>query len=636
MTKRVVLACCIIGVGLTCVFARPREARAATTELVSVASGGGSGDGESFAATITPDGNWVAFSSAAGNLVAGDTNLCDVDADPDDENCTDVFVRDRAGATTTRVSVDSAGAQADGPSDNPDISADGRWVVFQSLATNLVAGDTNDQADCFLRDRDDNTTERVSITDAEGEASGTSCRVSDDGRFVVFASSSHALTSIDDSYQDVFIRDRLAGTTKWISYWPNFFGENECDTGDNSSPSISGDGRFVMFLHDDGFSCDEDTRLRYLIIYDRENNTWERAALSPTQISSIGPMDFARFYTYRLLAGANPTRVYLRDRELGKSEDVSVATDGTHGDDSSFGGRVTSDGRYVAFSSRAGNLVPDDTNACEFGSCYDVFLRDRDARTTERVSLGAGGEQGDHDSVALGIAGGATAVLFASKATNLVPGDANALQDIFVRASVCGDGAVDSGEECDDANLVGGDGCSAACLLDCPPTPRMGCVQPTQSGKATVKLADRTPSTKDQLQWKWQPGPVTPKAAFGQPTTTTGYRMCLYDGAGLAMTAAIPPRTGWKEGSKSFTFKSKAGTPDGIVGVQLKEGLVAGKAKIQVKGKGALVPMPALAPLTAPLTVQLSDTTLPSPACWEAVFSTFQRHDAAQLKAKAD
>ncbi len=613
-----------------------RDAGAATTELVSIAADGGAADGETLTATMTPDGQWVAFSSTANNLIVGDTNQCDDDGNEVTENCGDVFVRNRVTATTTRVSVDSVGAEGNGGSGNPDISADGRWVVFESLASNLVAGDTNDAMDCFLHDRVNGTTERVSITDGEGEASGRSCRVSDDGHFVVFQSGNHDLTSVDDSYQDIFIRDRVAGTTRWISYWLNFFGESECDTGDNLSPSISGDGRFVMFLHDDQFSCDEDTRLRRLIIFDRESNSWERVGLNPTQISSIGPLEFARFYTYRLVSGANPTRVYFRDRDLGKTEVVSVGTDGAHGNDSSFGGRVTSDGRFVTFTSRASNLVPGDTNLCEFGSCYDVFLRDREAETTERMSLSVGGAEGDADSVSLGVADGGVAVLFVSDATNLVAGDTNAVQDAFVRASVCGDGTVDRGEECDDGNLTGGDGCSATCLLDCAPTPMAGCAQPTQSAKATVKLADRMPSTKDQLQWKWQPGPVTPKSAFGQPTTTTSYRLCVYDGGGLAMTVGIPSGVGWKESAKGFSFKRKSGAPDGVVGVQLKEGLVTGKARIQVKGKGASLPMPALASLAAPLTVQLSNT-LPSPACWEAVYSgAFQRQDDVQLKDKAD
>ncbi|MEO6027385.1 MAG: DUF4215 domain-containing protein [Candidatus Binatia bacterium] len=627
MHKHLALAVVVVGA-----LAGGQRARAATTELISGAIGGVPADGETFTATMTPDGNFVAFSSAANNLVADDTNQCDIVGNPDLENCTDIFVRDRATATTTRVSVDSSGVEANGPSNNPDISSDGQWVAFESLASNLVPGDTNDLLDCFLHDRVTGATERVSITDAEGEASGRNCRVSDDGRYVVFSSRSDALTSLDDSYEDVFIRDRVAGTTKWISYWANFFGDNECDTGDNLSPSISSDGRYVMFLHDEAFSCDEDTRLEYLIIYDRENNAWERASLSPTQLSNVGPLDFARYYTYRLSSGGNPIRVYLRDRELGKTEDVSISTDGAHGNDTSSGGRVTEDGRFVAFTSRASNLVPDDTNPCEFGSCRDVFVRDRDAKTTTRVSLTATGGEGDGDSISLGIASGGVTVLFVSKATNLVPGDTNGVQDAFVRVSLCGDGVVDLGEECDDGNLTDGDGCSATCLLDCPPTPRIGCVPPSQLGKATVKLAARTPSTKNQLQWKWQPGPATSKAAFGQPTTTVGYRLCLYHDSGLAMTVGIPAGSGWKEGSKSFAYKRKSGAPDGVVGVQLKTSVVDGKAKIQVKGKGALLPMPALVSLLSPVTVQLSNT-LPVPGCWEAVFSEpFQRQDAGQFK----
>ncbi|MCC6764288.1 MAG: hypothetical protein IT293_06465 [Deltaproteobacteria bacterium] len=615
---------------------------AATTELVSVALGGGGGDGPATTATLTPDGRVVVFASSASDLVADDTNVfCDIDQDEDDDNCPDIFVRDRASSTTTLVSKDSSGVQANQLSDNPDVSADGRWVVFESLASNLVPGDTNDQLDCFIHDRSAGQTERVSITTDEGQASGTSCRVSDDGQVVLFASYSNALTPFgEDSYQDIFIRDRQAGTTRWISPGLAIFpGDNECDLGTNLNGSISGDGRYAIFTHDDMEDCDEGYRVRTVFIFDREATTWQRMPVSISNLFNAGPLDFARFFTYRLYNGDDFLSLYVRDRELNKTEEVGVRSDGSRASGHSFGGRVTADGRIVAFSSNAPDLVPGDTNVCNVtASCDDVFLRDRDAKTTERVSLGANGEEGDGNSQALGVGDGGGVVLFRSEATNLVPSDGNGVQDIFVRVSLCGDDTVDRGEECDDGNVVGGDGCSATCLLDCPPTPRGGCLSPVQSGKATIKLMDRAPvTTKNQLQWKWPMGAPTAKSAFGSPTTSDGYRLCVYDGSGLALSAGIPPGSAWKEGSTGFKYKSKSALPDGITSVMLKEG-VAGKAKIQVKGKGAALPMPmaGLGMLATALTVQLSSSDAVA-TCWEAVYSEpFQSQSATLLTDKAD
>src|SRR5262249_6304536 len=153
---------------------------------------------------------------------------------------------------------------------------------------------------------------------------------------------------------------------------------------------------------------------------------------------------------------------------------------------------------------------------------------------------------------------------------------------------------------------------------DCPAAPRTGCRHPIAPGKASFQLQSRTPPSKNKLQWKWSKGEVTPKAAYGDPTVAAGYSLCVYDGGGLVMTAGIPVGAGWKPKPTAFAYKSKTGLPDGIVAAQLKEGLVAGKATLQVKGKGALLPMPALQSLASPITVQLSHGT---PDCWEAVYS---------------
>jgi hypothetical protein len=131
----------MISLSVIVAFVISGEVLAQTTERVSVDSTGAEGDGDSYSASISSDGRYVAFYSGASNLVAGDTN-----------GFGDVFVHDRQTGQTTRVSVDSAGAEGDGDSYLASISSDGRYVAFTSHATNLVAGDTNGFRDVFVHD----------------------------------------------------------------------------------------------------------------------------------------------------------------------------------------------------------------------------------------------------------------------------------------------------------------------------------------------------------------------------------------------------------------------------------------------------------------------------------------------------
>jgi Tol biopolymer transport system component len=148
-----------------------------TITPVSVDSAGNLGNSGSYNPSISADGRFVAFSSGASNIVPGDTN-----------NTHDIFVRDTLTNTTTRVSVDSAGNQANSNSDGPSISADGRFVAFDSDASNLVPGDTNNSYDIFVRDTLTNTTTRVSVDSAGNQGNSDSDRpsISADGRFVAF------------------------------------------------------------------------------------------------------------------------------------------------------------------------------------------------------------------------------------------------------------------------------------------------------------------------------------------------------------------------------------------------------------------------------------------------------------------
>jgi hypothetical protein len=183
-----------------------RDRLLATTIQVDVSSTGTPADiSDEADAMVSKDGRYVAFQTLADNLVPGDTN-----------GVSDIFVRDLVAGTTERVSVGPGGVQAGWESRGVWISADARYVGFNTAAPNLVTGDTNGTWDTFLRDRLLGVTERVSLSSngSQGNAYSTTDRVhgSDDGRFIVFASRASNLVPADtNGREDVFVRDRLGG-----------------------------------------------------------------------------------------------------------------------------------------------------------------------------------------------------------------------------------------------------------------------------------------------------------------------------------------------------------------------------------------------------------------------------------------
>ena len=212
--------------------------------------------------------------------------------------------------------------------------------------------------------------------------------------------------------------------------------------------------------------------------------------------------------------------------------------------------------------------------------------------------------------------------------------------------AVCGNDVVESGEECDDGNVVAGDGCSATCLFEpCRAVPTTGCRAPFVGGKSLLKAKDSVDSTKDQLQWKWLLGAATTLGDFGTPDTTDSYYLCLYDtgvptSQQLVSTTTIEAggtcagKPCWKAASSGFSFKDKELTPDGAAQLKLKAGM-NGKAAIQFKGKGTNLQLPALGSVAGPIVVQLVRQN--SGVCWEATYSPpFVKRDAANFLDKAD
>jgi len=365
-------------------------ALAAGTELISVSGDGVLGNADSGldlspSRSISADGRFVAFSSEASNLVPGDT-----------DECRDVFVRDRLAGTTERVSVSTEGAQAYRTCSWPSIGAAGRFVTFLSESSTLVEGHVTAWRDVFLRDRLLGTTEVISLTSSGEPANYAShgyAPLSGDGRLVAFPSwASNLVPGDTNAKYDIFLRDRLAETTECVSVAASGLPAND----DSALPSISADGRFVAF------------------------------ASSATDLVS------------RDTNGCSD--VFVRDRQRGITDLVSVSTSGEQGNAKCGWSSISADGRFVAFYSFSTNLVPGDTNGE-----YDIFVRDRQLGTTERVNVSSTGEQSNgpweyygQTAEAPGISADGRCVVFPSHATTLITDDSNRLCDVFLRDRLAG------------------------------------------------------------------------------------------------------------------------------------------------------------------------------------------------------
>jgi Tol biopolymer transport system component len=340
----------------------------------------------------------------------------------------------------TLVSLGDHGQQGNDHSESGTMSPNGRYVVFTSAATNLVPGDTNGVNDIFLRDLHANTLQRVSVG-SMGEQSNWDtyqCVVASTG-VVAFASYANTLVPGDNANQvDVFLHDPVTGETRRISFGWNGTEAN----GYSYDASISADGKRVAFRSEASNLVPGDTNhADDIFVYDDTTASTSRVSVSTSGAQSIGIADLpcisanGRFVAF--LSGGSDlvpgdtnavTDVFVRDLELGTTERVSVATDGTQTngacDSPCF---ISSDGRYVVFGSSGTNLAPGDSNNVD-----DVFVRDRFLGTTVRASVGNGGLQ------ALGTSGNGTisrdgrVALFVSYAANLAPHDINGFQpDVF-------------------------------------------------------------------------------------------------------------------------------------------------------------------------------------------------------------
>jgi len=422
------------------------EAEASTIiERVNVASDGTQANNRSFySPSISANGRYTAFISEASNLVVGDTN-----------GYFDFFVYDRISGSTERVNVASGGAQSNGQSYYaPSISADGRYVVFQSEASNLVPGDTNGDCDVFVHDRVSGSTERVNMS-SDGTQANHHCvsppSISADGRYVAFVSHASTLVRNDtNAHYDVFVHDRFTDSTERVSV----ASDGTQATGSSFyAPMISADGRYVAFTSEASNLVAGDTNgFDDVFVHDRVSNSTERVnvASDATQtnnqtylrpsISADGR--YVAFYSNASNLVADDTNgvsdIFVHDRVSDSTERVSVSSDAMQANQASYPPSISADGRYVVFSSEASNLVANDSNGVS-----EIFVHDRVSRTTGRVNMASDGTQANQLSFNPSISSDGRNIAFISRADNLLGMgmDTNSYDDVFV-ASVSSLGTI--------------------------------------------------------------------------------------------------------------------------------------------------------------------------------------------------
>jgi Tol biopolymer transport system component len=463
-----------------------RDTISGTTLLVSVGTNGLVGNGASRSPAMTPDGRFVAFVSAANNLVADDTN-----------GIPDVFVRDLRANVTTLASVGALTG-----SENPDLSADGRYVAFYRTATNMFLGPSG--GDVFVRDLVTGATiwassgARAAVQAFLGNTNASSFNhvLSADGQFVAFEASAPAATAgiilryslssgLTDlvhtnaflpagAYENIHNLDMTpdgrfiafvantsstAGTNSCIQLWDAASGLATLVSGDLSNqvpaqsicdwPVLDDSGRYVAFVSNAGNLVSNALNGEYhLYLRDTQTGTTRLldadtngvgAGVSPGAIPRLSAD--ARVVAFecgdsRLVQddGNRDSNVFLRDLgdnhvELISARHPDLPSLTPNGPSSSLGATpVSSDGRFIAFASGADNLVPNDTNGCP-----DIFVRDMLYATNLLVSVATNGVSADFSSSSPSISGDGRYVVFTSTADNLVPGDTNNAQDVFVR-----------------------------------------------------------------------------------------------------------------------------------------------------------------------------------------------------------
>ena len=401
------------------------------TARVSISSGAEEASTASSNPSINDDGRFIAFASTANNLVSDDTNIYQ-----------DIFVHDWASDQTERVSISTAGLEANGDSANPSISGDGRFVVFESTASNLVPGDNNNSSDIFLHDRETHSTTRVSLSNGGQQADRASVTpvISSDGNVVAFISeATNIIPGGTNAIPKIFTYDIPSGTSELISVTT----AGASPTAWSYAPSINADGSIVAFESDaDDLVSNDNNFTKDVFVRNRGAQSTELISVAlnsesgdlPSYLPDLsGDGRYVAFYSYAsdLVSGdANfKLDIFLRDRQNQTTQRINLLPDGSETTTGhSFVARISEDGNYIVFESLATDLVPEEDN----NTGVDIFLADTSGSIT-RISVDSNGNEATGNSYRPVIDNTGDAVAFFSDAPNLVNGDANSVTDVFIR-----------------------------------------------------------------------------------------------------------------------------------------------------------------------------------------------------------
>jgi len=406
---------------VTAVMASPAGAEG-TTELISASmTGRAVGAGSP---SVDATGRHVLFFAASSEVVAGDT-----------KGHPDVFMRDRETGRTTRVSVGPGGRELNGTAWARWITSNARYVLFTSNARNVVATGPDDFTyQAYIRDLQAGINECVSVsnTGAWARSYGDALEASESGRRVLFTSRGDNLVpGATGNVQRLYLRDRLTRQTDTV-------GPAAAET---LNGHLSGNGRFVTFSTRYSITKPDPRPGDEVYVKDLATGRYTIVSRSSSGIRANAPAvpyDISRDGRYVVFGSAaanlvpNDTNgqydLFLRDRQTSKTERISVAGNEAQANGYSVTGKVSDDGRFVAFWSTATNLVTKPTTVGH------VYLRDRLLGTTQRVDVSTTGVPGNgpvqFNEVAISADG--HVVAFTSLADNLAPGDANTAYDVYV------------------------------------------------------------------------------------------------------------------------------------------------------------------------------------------------------------
>jgi Tol biopolymer transport system component len=391
-------------------------------------------DGASYSPAVSADGRWIAFVSVASNLLGGDVSA-------DTNGVADVFLVDTQ-TSTIRLVSNAGGAAADGASGDVDISADGRFVVFETTATNLIPADANAASDIVLYDAQSGALTLVSrrgLAGVQGDADSFAPTISAAGTKVAFGSRATNLVGNDTNGRaDIFVRDVVSGVTTRVS--TDGSGRQANNASYDAAIAPTG-GHVALSSLASNLVVGDTNGIRDVFLKTLATGKMIRVSVSNTErqarsssgledISADGRSVVFSSFAANLVPGDDNNKgdVFVRNRIDGTT--LRASRRGTiDGNDDSFAASISDDGAYVVFQTRATNL---DVVADENGSVNDLFEFRVATRALVRVSADIDGGWADGASYDAAITGNGAAIAFASLASDLVLGEQGAADDVFM------------------------------------------------------------------------------------------------------------------------------------------------------------------------------------------------------------